>query len=279
MHLNFSWNAVQILWILTLAASLVLLVVLMGRDRTKRFPWFTAAIALSALRLLTSRLLYGRIPQLTMGVVFITLADISAVIGLLVLVEMARKAFRNAPRSGWIIGTCSLLAAGAAVLYFWGPWPQWKTLESHSLIAHLTLLQFLAQKMVLLTDVLTVGLGLLVILLARRFAAGWHSHVQRILVGLMTASVSQLAIQAAWQTIAHSTVPHSQAEYDRVVGIHDKLINANGAVYVCVLIWWIVCLWMPEPGTAPASESQTGNTPQKAYLDQNSPSVSDETNS
>jgi len=93
MHLNFNFTAVQILWTLTFAAHLVLLVVLLGRDRARRFPWFTTAIALVALRLIASRLLFGRLPQLTLGAIFVILADVSAVVSFLVLVELARKVF------------------------------------------------------------------------------------------------------------------------------------------------------------------------------------------
>ena len=49
------------------------------------------------------------------------------------------------------------------------------------------------------------------------------------------------------------------AEYQRVVGLREKLFNANSVVYVLVLIWWIVCLWIDEPGTPSAGkEIQTG---------------------
>jgi hypothetical protein len=57
MHFS-GFNTVQILWTLTFAALLVLLVVLLGRDRARRFPWFTASMVLTALRLLASRMLY-----------------------------------------------------------------------------------------------------------------------------------------------------------------------------------------------------------------------------
>ena len=69
------------MWTLTFASLLVLLVVLMGRDRMRRFPWFTAVIVLVALRLLTNRLLHDNLPQLTMGAIAIVLADISALSG------------------------------------------------------------------------------------------------------------------------------------------------------------------------------------------------------
>jgi hypothetical protein len=36
----------------------------------------------------------------------------------------------------------------------------------------------------------------------------------------------------------------------------DKLQNANRVVYVAVLVWWIVCLWMDEPGAAAVAAAQ-----------------------
>ncbi len=63
MHF-LGFNTVQILWTLTFAALLVLLVVLLGRDRARRFPWFTASMALTALRLIASRILYDELRPL-----------------------------------------------------------------------------------------------------------------------------------------------------------------------------------------------------------------------
>src|ERR1035441_3223514 len=102
MHFHFPFSAIQIVWTLTFAAHLVLLVVLMGRDRLARFPWFTASIVLVALRLLSSRLLFGRLPQITMGAIFIVLADLGAIIGLMVLLELARRAFGRVRRTTWV---------------------------------------------------------------------------------------------------------------------------------------------------------------------------------
>ena len=48
MHFNFDFSTGQILWTLTFAALLVLLVVLLGRDRARRFPWFTASMVMMA---------------------------------------------------------------------------------------------------------------------------------------------------------------------------------------------------------------------------------------
>jgi len=71
-------------------------------------------------------------------------------------------------------------------------------------------------------------------------------------------------VEGTWQFIARTAVPHSQAEYEHLLGLRDKLFNANGAIYVGVLIWWIACLWMDEPGAA-TGEPQLA-TPQPKYL-------------
>ncbi len=265
MQLNFAFTSVQILWTLTFAAHLVLLVVLLGRDRARRFPWFTAGIALAALRLISSRLLYGRLPQLTMSEIFIVLADISSVVALLVVGELARRAFARVQRRTLIVWAVVLMVLGGLVLGLWGAWPAWKTLTAGSLLANLQLLQLIAQKIGLLVDVLSVALGLLVLFFGRRYGAGWRSHAQQLIIGLSTASLGQVAVQAIWEIIAKTAVPHSMAEYERILGLREKLLNGNNAVYLLVLIWWIVCLWINEPGgKQEAGPASAGELPRDA---------------
>ena len=244
MHFHFPFTVLSVLWTLTFAAQLVLLVVLLGRDRVRRFPWFTANIVLVALRLLTSRLLFGRLPQMTLAEIFIIMAAAGAFVSLMVVLEVALRAFKGVKRSSWLIGALLLMAAGAAVLRYWGAWPALATLTS---APPLQLAQLLAQKGMLLADVENIGLGLLIVIFGRRSGAGFKSKAQQVAIGLMTASISQLSIQAIWERIAAVTVPHSQQEYERVIGLRDKLFNTNNAVYIAVLLWWIICLWIDEP--------------------------------
>ena len=253
MHFNFHFTAVQTLWTITFAALLVLLVVLLGRDRIRRFPWFTTGIVLVTLRLLINRLLHDRLPPITMGEIAISLALVSAIVSLIILVELARRAFSRASARAWLIGTILLIIAAALVAWKWGPWPNFKTLAFDTLIAKLQFMQFIAVKLGLLTDVLSVGLGILIVAVGHRYGAGWRSHVQRIMIGLSTASLAQMAAQGIWQIIARHTTPHSQAEYERVIGIQEKLLNTNSAVYLVVIIWWIITLWIDEPGSAERS--------------------------
>ena len=256
------------MWTLTFAAHLVLLVVLMGRDRMARFPWFTASIALVALRLLSSRLLFGRMPQMTLSAVFIVMADLGAIIGLMVILELARRAFGRVRRTTWVTGALVLMAVGAAVLALWGQWPAWKTLTAKSTMSTLQLLQLIAQKASLLVDVETIALGLLIVTMGRRFGAGFRTHTQKIMIGLSTASIAQLTMQAVWESIARTAVAHTMADYERIVGIREKLFNTNSVVYLAVLIWWIVWRWVDEPGT-------TSEAPVRTELSSSSPGGAD----
>lgn len=272
MPLNFHFTAVQVLWTLTFAAQLVLLVVLLGRDRIQRFPWFTLSIALMALRLLASRLLYGRMAPMVLSEIFIVMADVAAIVSLLVVVEVARHAFVGVRRRVWLGWTLALLTIAGGILAAWGPWPAWKTLTADSSLAVLRLMQLGAQKADMLVDLLTIEAALLVLIFGRRYAGGWRTHVQRIVIGLSTASVSQLAVQGVWQVITRTAAPHSQAEYERILALRDKLFNANGALYVAVLVWWIVCLWRDEPGAAESRLERP--TPEAEYLQEASQAIS-----
>ena len=48
--------------------------------------------------------------------------------------------------------------------------------------------------------------------------------------------------------IATHYVPQTQADYEKVIGLRDRLFNANGALFIAVVVWWIVVLWIDEPG-------------------------------
>ncbi len=255
MHFHFDFSANQILWTLTFAGLLVLLVVLLGRNRAQRFPWFTAAMVMMALRMVASRLLFGRMSPLVSSQIFLVLSDVAAIVALLVAVEIARRAFMGAKRSAWIVATLIVLALAGAVVVEWGPWPSPKTLFTASTLGAMRFMQLVAQKADLLADLLIVQVGVLVVLFGRRFHAGWRSHVQQIIIGLSTGSISQLAVRVIWERIALHTTIHSQAEYDRVMGLQAKIYHANNVVYLAAVVWWIVWLWFDEPGAKTAADS------------------------
>jgi hypothetical protein len=192
--------------------------------------------------------------------IFLGLAVVAAIAALLVVVEMARRAFSSASRVAWISATLVLLTVGGVVLAFWGPWPSAKTLFAGSILGILRLVQLVAQKADMLANLLVVQLGILVVLFGRRFHACWRSHVQQIVIGLSTAAMSQLAVRGIWQAIALHTTIHSQADYQRVMALEGKFLNADSVVFLGALVWWIVCLWIDEPGSKAAAPAEAALT-------------------
>ena len=249
MHLHLPDSINEILWALTFAGHLVLLIVLMGRDRMRRFPWFTVYIALIAFRLLSAKMLYGRLSQIPMAELFIGLALLAALVNVAVLLELARKGFAGIKRAMWAGGALLIMGAGAVVLATWGSWPSWNDLSAPGLISHLELLQLIALKAGLLLDVETVLLGLAILLFGRRFHAGWKTHIQRVMIGLFVVSLSQLASEATVQIMARNAHPRDMTEYQHLVNLRDGIFHINSAIGVLALIWWIACLWKDEPGS------------------------------
>jgi hypothetical protein len=249
MHFHFDFSTTQILWTLTFAAELVLLVVLLGRDRARRFPWFTVNIAVMALLLLTSRLLLNRMPAVKAGIIFLALTGIATLVSWLVIVEVARRGFAGASRRSWLIGTIAVLVVAGVVLWLWGPWPAWKTFTGGSQLVVMRGMEMFADKGSIFAGVLNIQLAILLVLFGRRYRGGWRSHPQMIAIGLSTAALSQIAIRAIWQYLASHTIIHSQADYLRMMTLRDRMYHANNVVYLCGLVWWIAWLWLEEPGT------------------------------
>jgi hypothetical protein len=258
MRFHFDFSASQILWTLTFAAELVLLIVLMGRDRSRRFPWFTANVVVMALMLLVSRLLFGRMPAIVTSSIFLALSSIAAVIGLLVVVELARRAFAGAPRAGWLVGVLASLIIAITVLVIWGPWPARSAFTGGPLLVMLRSLQLAADKGAVLGALLAIELGIAIVFFGRRFQGGWRTHAQQIVIGLSTAGIAQLAVRVLWQSIATRAKIHTQAEYQHLLDLRDRIYNANNLVFVLVLVWWIAWLWLDEPGKIEPGEYEPG---------------------
>ena len=261
MHFHFDTSAANILWILTFAGELVLLVVLLGRDRVQRFRWFTLYICLMALLLLVNKLLFGRMATMTASAIFLVLTDFTVIAGLLLIAELAKQAFEEAPRRPRLLGSILVLVVALTVLGLWGPWPAWQTLTGGSATASLRAMELFADKGTTLIALLAIEVTVAVLLFGRRFHAGWRSHVQQILIGLSMAGISQLAVRVIWQTIAKHTVVHSMAQYQQVMGLRERMYDANDAVFVCALVWWICWLWMEEPGKRGAGAVSTAELP------------------
>jgi len=134
-------------------------------------------------------------------------------------------------------------------LALWGPWPSYKTLFAASTLSVLRFMDLFANKADLLSGVLIILLCLLVVVFGRHFKAGWHSHTQQLAIGLCMEAVGQLTIQGTLQHVGQHMTIHSQADFQRAMSLINTLNNANGIILIAVLVWWIICFWIDEPGT------------------------------
>jgi hypothetical protein len=263
------WNVEQILWALLLAAHLVLLVILLGRDR--RFPWFTAAIVLSAIQLLADHLLHGKLTMIAFYWQSYTATALEAVIGILVLIELARKVFSSGKSGlvlktrGWLGWALVTVALTSAAVWAWGPWPTWQALKAEPAQLPLLLLVISAMKAQLFVALLTVQAGLLMRIFGKRFGFGWRTHAQQIMLGLSTNALGFLAVEGIEDSIKHTVRLTSRQQYDHLMHLFANLDHARTAVWIAVLIWWMVWLWRDEAAD-PARLSTYPSTPPAAQL-------------
>ena len=264
MHFNFPFTAAEILWTLTFAALLVLLVVLFGRDRIRRFPVFTASTVLIGLSMLAQKLLAGRMAPLQMNEVLLVLADMGVIVAFLLAIELARRAFGSAKWPAWVAGCLVLLGGAVATIVWWGQWPPAKMVLDSSTLGHLRLMQLVAQKGDLFNEALAVELFIVIVIAGRWFNAGWRSHTQQILAGISASAAALIIERIIWETVVHN-LPHTREGYNHAIDLQDHLTNANGAIVLAVMIWWIVCLWFDEPGAA--SGIAAAEVPAQAVLE------------
>jgi hypothetical protein len=250
----------RVVWTLTFAAQLVLLVVLIGRGRAPRFPWFTTLIAFTALRLMVEVLLAGRVAMIPFSVITLSMANLAVIVSILVLVEVARRSFAGLDRSLWLVNSIGLLIIGGGILAIWGPWPVWKNLAVETLLGKLRLMQLMLQKGELLVALLTFGLGLLVIFFGRHFKAGWRSHSFLIVIGLTCVAATSLALQGGLQIAVVKGQIHSRADFEKTSIL---LTTLQQITYLAALIWWISWLWQDEPGAPAQADSQPTQEPER----------------
>jgi len=265
MQFHLPFTVIQFIWIMIFASQLVLLVVLLGRDRCRRFPWFTASIVLSALRLLVAEMLFERMPLIPYNAISLSLACLAVLVSLAVLVELGRLIYCDSSRRNWLISAVGLFAVGGSSVASWGPWPTWQNLNLQTQIGVLRGMQLAAVKGELLVAIVALALAFFLVCTRRgggvgvgAKGVGGRYHPQRILLGISTYSIALIATLALRQWIALSANSHplSHAEFERIQDLMERLTNVPYTVLIPVQIWWIYSLWTDEPGTTmPGAEA------------------------
>jgi hypothetical protein len=257
------WNLEQILWALALAGHLVLLVVLLGRDRASRYPFFTTAIILGALRLLADHLLAGKLTTLAFYWQNFSGFVLDSLVRILVLIEVTRRIFSSGkgglilkPRgwAGWSILTSAL---ALIAIYFWGPWPAWQALRAQPEQFSILLLVLTATKGQLLTSILTIEVAALILVFGKRFGFPWRTHPRQIALGLLVISICVLSAQGITEYLKASFNLRDRVQYDRATHILTQTDNAREIAGILVLLWWIIWLWREEPAPPSNNDDET----------------------
>jgi len=243
-----SFTAEKILWALRLAGLLALLVVLFARRHARRFPWFTASIALSALYMVVERLISWRFSPHVMAWVLVLGHDLMALVGVIVVLELGQRVFERVRQKTRFVGILVMLAVGVGIMTFWGPRPTEAMLWMDSELSALQLLRVADLNGFLLADLLAVQLGILVIIFGREYKGSGRSHSVQIVLGLAVAAITQMSLVGGWQALIKWALIPGQAEYERLMSLQDVLFNIASGVYVAVLVWWIVSLWLGATG-------------------------------
>ncbi|MGD0731711.1 MAG: hypothetical protein ABR956_10635 [Terracidiphilus sp.] len=246
-----SWlseiTAEKVLWFLRFTGLVLLTVVLFRKRSARRYPFFTISRALSALYMVTDRFLAWRLPVRAAAWGLVLGHDVIAFLHVMVVVELGRRVFervRMRTRLFWMLG---LIAVGLGVMTFWGPRPTDEMLGFNSQVAVLKLLRVVDLNLYLLGDLLAVELGLLAVIFGRRYKGSWRSQSVQIVLGLAVASLTQLSIAGGWQAIVKWAYLRDETQYEHLIGLQDTLFNIASAIYVGVLVWWIVALWTGAP--------------------------------
>lgn len=248
-HLHF--NQLQIIFTLLLAGQFVLLVVLFGRDRARFYPWFTASIMLASLKELVERILYERVALIPLEFIKNSLAVLSVLLALGVLIELAPRLFPSVRLRNRILAAGAIALLTALCVYLWGPWAANGDIGFISQIGVINLLIIIASHgQQVLVPCATVLLGLLVLFAARHKPGFWRSHAVRILAGLTTLALTFLVVRATGQSIAITANAHgmTQTEFTHIKDLLDQLRTLPLVTLILVQVWWIYALWKDEKG-------------------------------
>jgi hypothetical protein len=218
----------HIIWVAGLLGHIVLLFVLFSRRRAAVFPWFTLLIGFYLLRSIglaaTSHFTGHPVHRLATQVIDLTDMCLQAA----VLAELMWAALRplNAGRQAML--SLLIMASGMLiVIRVAPPMHVWQRMA-------LVLIHFLL-------SVLMLEWAILLLFLLRPLRLSWRSHVAALSFGFGAYSLALLG-GGGYFTVGRQMSDFVFFAFMRI------------GVYLLVLLWWIVCLWLPERNTLLARE-------------------------
>lgn len=224
-------------WAAGFAAHVVLLLVLLVRQRARTFPLFASLISLNVVR--TMVLLFIEIYS-SRRIYFYTywsLAVIDVGLQLGVIYEMASRVFRPGGRwavdvrrgmFGWIAASFIVALAFASL-----PEPPVKIWEQVVMI-----------RGNLFSDALLSEFFVGMVVLSAQSGLPWNTHVARITQGLGMYSLATIAIG----------IGRAYFGLEAGTSVYDGLTRVRMTIYLACVIYWIITLWRQAPPARGMSE-------------------------
>ncbi|MDI3255305.1 hypothetical protein [Pseudacidobacterium ailaaui] len=232
MHFNLLDN---LLWALSFAGNVVLLVVLLMKERWKQFPVFTFLIADFVAETIALFLIYSYGSFRWYTIIYWATFLLDFLLQIALLFEIARIVLRPTgtwlrdARSSFLLWAASGAIAALALSYAVRP-------PAQSWLAALEV------RAILFTSLLFCELFFAMMLAAQRLGLVWRSHVMRLGQGLTAWSLATMLVNTA-----HSYLGTTNKQ------LFNTLEHVRILVYIFVTAYWAVTFWSPEPERRPLS--------------------------
>jgi hypothetical protein len=213
-----------------LLGDIVLLAVIVIRQRFRMFPWFTSFIFASVCQTVGLYAIHRRGTKAEYFYAYWTFAMFGTVLRLAVFYEIAGIVFR--PVGIWAADIrrrfilLGLVSFGLAAMFAWFAAPPAKLPLQTVLIKGSLFVAVLMSELFIVTASLSTRVGLV-----------WRNHVFQIAQGLGTYAIITLVVESA-------------DSYFGISGLgttYQLLQHFRIAVYLCVLVYWTGALWHSEP--------------------------------
>ncbi len=225
MHLT---GAILFFWAAGLTAHIVLLFVLLGRQRAGTFPAFTTLIAVNILNSVVLYQVAVHGSKHAYFVAYFAFAILDLILQLSVTYELARRVFcptgtwASDIRNGFFVLVLGSIAIALALACL--PSPPEKTV-----------LGMLLDRGNLFSSALQCELLVGMIAFSSTAGLPWNTHVARIAQGLGFYSLLGLMTEAAHNILVRNTTAYASMTYLRM------------STYLFCVSYWIVMLWLPAP--------------------------------
>lgn len=216
----------RLFWGASLLGHIVLLAVIVVRQRGRVFPVFTAFVTANIGRTLVLFSILQRGSKATYFYTYWSWAVVDALIQLMVIRELTAKVFL--PRGSWVTGTPALISRWLAAIVVIAIMMTILAKPDTPEFAQMIIIKFN-----FFTSVLVSGFIVGIVVIASQNGLPLGTHVGKLALGLGTYTLAGVLIEAA----------HTYFGLKRGTAVYVLLSHMRIGLYVLCLLYWTIALW------------------------------------